>query len=455
MSILYRLRKAGILLALILIMCIALALVLRKNVTLNIDRQSQSVTAYAITVGSLLHTLDISVSPLDELSPAQDKWLKNGDQITLVHAIPVQILADGQIRSLYSPDRIPSNLLTAVGVNVLPGDHVLSNGQVIDPSQPFPANTKSLSLQILPLVNYSITIDSSIKDLTSTASSLGSALWAAGYSFFAADQLIPPANTPLTPGLSATLNPSHQVIINVQDVYLTTRTAATTAGDALKDASLSVQGLDYSIPPLDAPIPSNGEMRLVRVSEDVLVEQSPLPFDTEYQPDPELEIDNQSILQTGEYGLFAQRLRVRYEDGQEVSRQVESEWVARQPKPRIIGYGTSVVMHTAVVDGVPIQYWRALNMYATSYHPSNTGNTTASGLPLEKGVAAVDTNLIPFYTQMYVPGYGEVIAADIGGGVVGHWIDLGYSDDDYVPWHQWVTVYFLWPPPDNIVWTVP
>ncbi len=64
------------------------------------------------------------------------------------------------------------------------------------------------------------------------------------------------------------------------------------------------------------------------------------------------------------------------------------------------------------------------------------GDTTASGLPLQKGVAAVDTSLVPFFTQMYVPGYGEVIAADIGGGVIGRWIDLGYSDDDYVPWHS-------------------
>jgi 3D (Asp-Asp-Asp) domain-containing protein len=67
----------------------------------------------------------------------------------------------------------------------------------------------------------------------------------------------------------------------------------------------------------------------------------------------------------------------------------------------------------------------------------------------------VDTSIIPFYTQMYVPGYGEALAADIGGGVHGRMIDLGYSDDDYEAWHQWVTVYFLWPPPDNIVWVVP
>jgi 3D (Asp-Asp-Asp) domain-containing protein len=112
-------------------------------------------------------------------------------------------------------------------------------------------------------------------------------------------------------------------------------------------------------------------------------------------------------------------------------------------------------MHTTVVDGIEIQYWRSLNMWATSYHPSEGGGTTASGLPLQKGVAAIDIRYIPFYTQMYVPGYGEVIAADIGGGVVGRWIDLGYSDNDYVPWHEWVTVYFLWPPPDNIVWIIP
>ena len=455
MSNLSRSRKAVILLAVILLIGIALALALRKTVTVNVEGQSQNVTAYAFTVGNLLHRLEIPLSPLDELSPAQDAWLKNGDQITLVRAIPVQVLADGQMRSLYSANRTPVSLFTSAGVSVLPGDQILSNGQVIDPAQPFPENIESLSLQIIRLVGYSLTEKGKTTDLTSTARTLGSALWTAGYAIFDTDQLDPPAYTPLTPDLSATLKHSTQVTIHALNISVTTRTAAVTVGEALGEAGLTIQGLDYTIPPPEAPIPPDGEMRLVRVTEEVQVEQSPLAFETEYQPDPDLEIDNQSILQTGEYGLSAQRVRVRYEDGQEVSRQVESQWVARQPQPRIIGYGTSVVMHTAVVDSVTIQYWRTLNMYATSYHPAGVGSTTASGLPLKKGVAAVDRSIIPFYTQMYVPGYGEALAADIGGGVVGRMIDLGYSDDDYVPWHQWVTVYFLWPPPDNIVWTIP
>jgi 3D (Asp-Asp-Asp) domain-containing protein len=56
-----------------------------------------------------------------------------------------------------------------------------------------------------------------------------------------------------------------------------------------------------------------------------------------------------------------------------------------------------------------------------------------------------------------VPGYGFAYACDTGGGVKGRWIDLGYEDDNYQPWHQYVTVYFRTPvpSPDSIAWIIP
>jgi len=60
---------------------------------------------------------------------------------------------------------------------------------------------------------------------------------------------------------------------------------------------------------------------------------------------------------------------------------------------------------------------------------------------------AIDRSLIPFGTRMYVPGYGQAEAADVGGGVHGRWIDLGYDDGNFINWHQYVTVYFLTPVP--------
>ena len=56
------------------------------------------------------------------------------------------------------------------------------------------------------------------------------------------------------------------------------------------------------------------------------------------------------------------------------------------------------------------------------------GGSTATGLPVGWGVAAVDPSVIALGTHMTVPGYGEAIAADTGGSVVGATIDLLVPD---------------------------
>jgi 3D (Asp-Asp-Asp) domain-containing protein len=51
---------------------------------------------------------------------------------------------------------------------------------------------------------------------------------------------------------------------------------------------------------------------------------------------------------------------------------------------------------------------------------------TASGLPAGYGVAAVDPSVIPLGTRFHVPGYGDAVAADTGGGIRGAMIDLWF-----------------------------
>ncbi|HEX7083429.1 MAG TPA: 3D domain-containing protein [Gaiellaceae bacterium] len=66
---------------------------------------------------------------------------------------------------------------------------------------------------------------------------------------------------------------------------------------------------------------------------------------------------------------------------------------------------------------------RELTVTATGY---SLGGTTATGLPVGWGIAAVDPAVIPLGTHMVVPGYGEAVAADTGGAVVGADIDLWF-----------------------------
>jgi 3D (Asp-Asp-Asp) domain-containing protein len=51
---------------------------------------------------------------------------------------------------------------------------------------------------------------------------------------------------------------------------------------------------------------------------------------------------------------------------------------------------------------------------------------TSTGIPVGHGVVAVDPSVIPLGTRITIPGYGEGVAADTGGGVRGADIDLWF-----------------------------
>jgi uncharacterized protein YabE (DUF348 family) len=80
-------------------------------------------------------------------------------------------------------------------------------------------------------------------------------------------------------------------------------------------------------------------IRVVRVTEDWIIETAPIPFETLRQPDRRLVPGEERIAQEGADGIREQRIRVRYEDGQAISRTVQSERVSQPPTPQIIAYG--------------------------------------------------------------------------------------------------------------------
>ena len=437
-------------------------LAIQKDITLVVDGKNQNLKTYAITVSQMLKFSGVSLASEDRLSPPANHWLNDGDTVNIERAAQVTIRADNKNFQLHSPDILPANLLALASIPLFPEDRLLADGTLILPDRPLdyaPAH----SLQVRRAIPITIQENGQTREFSSAATTLGEALWEAGIRVYNGDHLTPVPQTYLT-ALGMGINPSplvvqlvraHELTIRVDGHSLHVRSAATRVGEALAENGLSLQGLDYSIPPENNPLPLDNRLRVVRVQENVYIEHRPLEFGTDYLPAPELEIDKQKLLQAGEYGLTAQRVRVRYEDGQEVSRQVEDKWVARKPQNRQVGYGTKIVLRVLNTPDGSVRYWRALRMWATSYHPSAVGgDVTATGKKVRKGLVAINPQYIPYGTRMYVPGYGPAEAADTGN-LPARWIDLGYADEEYVSWHQWVTVYFLWPPPENIVWIIP
>lgn len=435
-----------------------------QPVVLVIDGQTYEIRTHARSVLNALRSTGFDPSPDDRISPQLDDQVRSGAVIRMDRAFPVVIELEEESIIVNTPEISPANILAEADIRLYPGDRVWVDGhRMMDPTQVLetrPAYMRVDRAQSITLTDGDVTMA-----IHSAAPSLGEALWEAGVVIHEGDVLDPSPETPLDSSLDVQLFRSRPVIINVDGVEFATRVVGPTVGDALAQSGIALVGLDHSQPDINKPLPLDGYIRVVRVQEQIQVELEPLPFDTIYQPAPDLELDNLQVLDPGNYGVLANRIRVRLEEGQEVSRSVEETWVAAEAEPRVLGYGTKIEVRTLDTPDGRIEYWRAVPVYATSYSPCNSGvagcsSLTASGKTVQRGMIGV---IRSWYNMMrgwlvYIPGYGYATIEDIGGGISGrHWVDLAFTDEEYERWYSWTTLYFITPIPslDGIPWILP
>jgi len=72
---------------------------------------------------------------------------------------------------------------------------------------------------------------------------------------------------------------------------------------------------------------------------------------------------------------------------------------------------------------------KTFTMQATAYSPEDPGLNpyTATGTKVRKGVIAVDPKIIPLGSRVYIEGYGEAVAEDMGSGIKGYVIDVAFD----------------------------
>jgi resuscitation-promoting factor RpfB len=372
----------------------------------------------------------------------------------------ITIIDNDKIFTLQTHEQVPSVVLNQAGITLNANDRVLFNGRSITLDQPI--LTYPSTLQIRRAVMLTLVMPDGEQKIQSSALTVGEALQDSSFWLHAGDEIHPGLDTPITDGMKITVTSPHELSVSVEGKTLQVQSSARMVGEALAEAGIPLIGLDYSLPAENEPLPSNGQIQVVRVSESVLLAQKRIPFENDFQASADVPLDQTQIVQPGEAGLTVQRIRIRYEDGKEISRLTEDETIVRPPKTRVLGYGTKIEVKTATVDGVNIQYWRAVQMYATSYSPCRSGSDkcykgTSSGQSLRKGMVGLRYSWYVSMQgqQLYIPGYGFGSVEDVCNGCVGKpWIDLGFSDNNYEAWHSWVTVYFLTPIPANVIYVL-
>lgn len=203
-----------------------------------------------------------------------------------------------------------------------------------------------------------------------------------------------------------------------------------TVADILAKAGISLGEFDEVSPALETETTADMVITVTRVrySERTVVED--IPFETEFIDDLDLAYGNETVLTEGESGLRVSKVKDTYINGKLTKSETISETVDKKPVNEVIERGVALATPynnntpdtVKLVNGLPESYTRIITGKSTAYS-ARPGAKTASGRYAVVGTVAVNPNVIPYGSELYIVShdglvYGYAIAADTGLGMM-------------------------------------
>jgi len=208
------------------------------------------------------------------------------------------------------------------------------------------------------------------------------------------------------------------------------RTEPVTVAELLASAGIALGELDRvevepAVPDgtaLDHVVADGDAVRVVRVAREVVERVIEVAAETRVRYDRR--VHRSITVREGSPGRARAQVEVWTCDGEETQRSVLSQRMVKRMTPEVVVRGDM---------SLPSRGGEVLYMEATGYDPGPrscgryASGRTAIGLLAGRGVVAVDPRVIPLGTKLYVDGYGECVAGDVGSAIKGRHIDLGFD----------------------------
>ena len=339
----------------------------KDTIVVNANGKEEELSTHAKTVGDLLKEEGIVISEFDKVSPSLNTEIVDGLTIEWEQAKEVTISVDGSQTKVWTTEKKVKNILEEANIQVTEHDLV------------------------------SVALDEEVSDTNQI-------------------EVQKAFQLTLVDGLEK------------RQVWST----STTVANFLKQQGIQLNEFDRVEKNLDQLIVPEDKITVVRVEKVTDVVEESVDFAVQTKSDASLLKGKEKVVTEGVKGKVARTFKVTKENGKVIEKELKKEEVIEEPVTKVVAVGTKVV--TAAVsrssNSKSTRNSKEFYVTATAYTADCEGcsGTTATGLNLKKNsnakVIAVDPSVIPLGTKVWVEGYGNAVAADIGSAIKGNKIDV-------------------------------
>ncbi|MGP4063123.1 ubiquitin-like domain-containing protein [Halobacillus sp. H74] len=365
----------------------------------------------------------------------------------------VKVTQNGQTELIRTHANTIEDLLSELEVTVQQHDEL--SHKLSDPVE------YGMDVNYIASKSINLAIDrTNTEEYYTTASTVGEFLSEEGLEFKERDELSHSADAPIEQGMDIEVNQAIQVTFEDGGEEQKVWTTASTVEEFLQNQEVTLNELDEMNLTKKDPLSKDQPLTITRVEKVTDIVEEEVDYTVETRKDDSLPKGEKEIVATGEKGMVTKEYEVIIKNGEETSRELIEEKVEKESQKEVVALGTKVEKKaptaTASASSSPSSSSagsssgsasqtsttvsrgetngaKTLYMHATAYTANCSGcsGITATGINLKANpnqkVVAVDPNVIPLGSRVWVEGYGYAVAGDTGGAINGKRIDLFVS----------------------------